>query len=98
MFTWVTTAVIGLSCYLAGLVFVEQIVLSWRVAHRLAFLCGFFPAVLWYVYQTSQVHMTVRLVAKRQRDSILLYRGTDEAMMRDLVEGLKEAADLPLKR
>jgi hypothetical protein len=98
VFTWISTLVIGLSCYVAALVSLGLLVSSVRQAHRLAFLCGFFPAAIWYAYQSSQVHMVVRLVAKRQRDSIVLYRGTDDGIMRDIVEGLKEAADLPLKR
>ncbi len=59
---------------------------------------GFLPGALWYAYRSNEVHMKLTLVGKRDRDTLTLYRGTDEELMRDIVSTLQEAAHLPLKR
>ena len=96
--TLVTTFVVGFAFYMGTLLFGVMLLGSWRLAGRLASAVGFFAGSIWYAYQSSKVHMTLRLVARRERNSLTLCRGTDETLMREIIAALQEAHDLPLKR
>jgi hypothetical protein len=96
--TFVSTFVVGFACYMLTLLATAMLLGSWNLAHRLAFPVGCLAGGIWYAYQASKVHMTLRLIGKRDRNTVTLCRGTDEVLMREIIEALQEASDLPLTR
>jgi hypothetical protein len=59
---------------------------------------GLLPAAILFVMNAAQVHMKLRMIGRQDRDTLVVYRGTDEDLMREIVEAIQESSNLPLRR
>src|SRR5262249_58953065 len=59
---------------------------------------GFIGAVSGFLLHGSGPRFAVRLVGKRPRDSIVVYRGRDQSVPDDVISVLAEVTHLPLPR